>query len=502
MKKLLLSFFTFLTVSCLLFSCLNESEQIGLENLFEKENNLSKSKTIINKSSYLKGKIVLWENAFHTYGDSESKDWVLNIPLQGSDTKSVEKIVIYNSPAYLEVVLWRYESNEDLAQKLTFKNHDILKDFTGKVSYLNLKDDSYNELIYEKGILIPLSSEAKFGEGSMNQGVCGRCHNGLGTPDNPIPLDGPVITPGGGNDNPLPPLPPRPPIFTTGTYDIFRNAIKDRPFALYTNDIPCDIIKEWLKTAKHQVRDQEINKLNDIVRTRTFTGTDGSFDFKDVARLQDINNAYSTVINMDYFSVNIDKLPKGTSPESFLNYIRLNINNFVNNKYANFTPYKWHGVNDTKLWNSSNPLGTVIAIDMLGPDNGSVIVTNYSNREWTFSTIYDPKYGSHPISGHRDFGFIQNSNNSYTFYTRGVDRLTDKSAETLYDLSQKLNYDIPFNIADNLWKSFQTKITDYVNSNGGKASVNSPQIKRPDWQLVKDVINGKKPLKSLSNDCK
>ncbi|MDM1073147.1 hypothetical protein HX001_11695 [Empedobacter brevis] len=139
---------------------------------------------------------------------------------------------------------------------------------------------------------------------------------------------------------------------------------------------------------------------------------------------------------------------------------------------------------------------------MLGPDNGSVIVTNYSNREWTFSTIYDPKYGSHPVSGHRDFGFIQNSNNSYTFYTRGVDRLTDKSAETLYDLSQKLNYDIPFNIADNLWKSFQTKITDYVNSNGGKASVNSPQIKRPDWQLVKDVINGKKPLKSLSNDCK
>ncbi|MGU9939432.1 hypothetical protein ACNFNZ_12735 [Empedobacter brevis] len=211
MKKLLLSFFFIFTVLCLVFSCLNENEHIGLENIFGREDNLSKSKTMITKSTYLKGKIILWENAFYTYGNAESKDWVLNVPLESNDTKSAEKIVIYNSPAYLEVVLWRYESSEDLAQKLMFKNHDILKDFTGKVSYLNLKDDSYNELVYEKGILIPLASEAKFGEGPMNQGVCARCHNGLGTPDNPIPLDGPVITPGGGNtgggNNPPPPPP-------------------------------------------------------------------------------------------------------------------------------------------------------------------------------------------------------------------------------------------------------------------------------------------------------
>ncbi|RAV27409.1 hypothetical protein [Sinomicrobium soli] len=70
-------------------------------------------------------------------------------------------------------------------------------------------------------------------------------------------------------------------------------------------------------------------------------------------------------------------------------------------------------------------LRAVIGIDIKGPDNESVIVSDYNTEKWTFSTIFDPKYGEHPVSGNRDFGYTQNGDGSYTFYTRGVDRLTD-----------------------------------------------------------------------------
>ncbi|MGV0980707.1 hypothetical protein [Empedobacter falsenii] len=305
----------------------------------------------------------------------------------------------------------------------------------------------------------------------------GQCEGGGGG-------DGGYPYPGGGGDDSI----------TLSEVEI-KAIIKDKPFAFI--DVPCDIIKQWLNTAKHSVSNDIISKLNNISKTFSTTTAYGSISTTNVAKLQDINNAYSTVVNMDYFPITIDKLPPGVTAEQLLNHIRTNINSFIDTDYSYFEPYHWNGINDTDLWNSSNPLGAVIGIDIKGPDNGSVVVTKYSSSGWTFSTIYDPTYLSHPVSGHRDFGFTKNTNGSYTFYTRGVDRLTNWDGEFF----QKFG-NIPFTQADNLWKSFQNKITNYVNSKGGKANVETSQIKRPDWQTVIDVIVGEKPLSTLSNDCK
>ncbi|MFC3198149.1 hypothetical protein ACFOET_11055 [Parapedobacter deserti] len=146
-------------------------------------------------------------------------------------------------------------------------------------------------------------------------------------------------------------------------------------------------------------------------------------------------------------------------------------------------------------------MGAVIAIDfdeLFGvlDDNGSVIVSDYSTDKWTFSTIFDPKYGNHPVSGNRDFGYEQNDDGSYTFYTRGVDRLTTFVVALLQSVSG-----VPFNRADELWASFQNKINDYVNQHGGASNLAPKQVHRPDWGLVEDVINGDAPLSSLSKDC-
>ena len=279
---------------------------------------------------------------------------------------------------------------------------------------------------------------------------------------------------------------------------MLQTQIKDKPFALLPSDVPCDIVKKWLATATHQIQQSQINKLNSIVHT---TVTRGGISTTTVARAQNINNAYSAVVNLDYFPVTVTQLPivNGVrqSPSEFLEHIRKNINSFVDTKYAEFEPYNYYGVDDRNLWNSNNPLDAVVAIDIDGPDNGSVIVSEYNSKGWTFSTIFDPKYGQHPVSGNRDFGYTENTDGSYTFYSRGVDRLTS------WDLTIVQNATgIPFSQADALWISFQTKIDAYVKANGGVSAIRSTEIYRPNWDQVKAVLDGRAPLSTLSKDCK
>lgn len=270
----------------------------------------------------------------------------------------------------------------------------------------------------------------------------------------------------------------------------------------------CDIVRKWIATATHQVQQAQINKLNSIVASHTTVHGNGApgITYQMIATVQDINDAYSTVVNMDYFPITVNQLPivngqRLTAPQ-FLEHIRTNINSFVNTNYSEFEPYRWYGINDVALWNSSNPLNAVIAIDIKGPDNGSVIVSKHSSTGWTFTTIYDPKYGIHPVSGNRDFGYVQNPNGSYTFYTRGVDRLTDVTGSVFHEFTDFIfNESYPFSQADALWVSFQNEIATFVNQHGGIAGAVSPMIERPKWNHIKDVINGKKPLSSLSTDC-
>lgn len=101
------------------------------------------------------------------------------------------------------------------------------------------------------------------------------------------------------------------------------------------------------------------------------------------------------------------------------------------------------------------------------------------------------------VSGNRDFGFTKNSNGSYTFFTKGVDRLTSLDLTIVQNATG-----IPFSKADALWTSFQKGVADFVNKNGGNAGASKQEIYRPNWDQVKAVIDGKAPLSSLSTDCK
>lgn len=208
-------------------------------------------------------------------------------------------------------------------------------------------------------------------------------------------------------------------------------------------------------------------------------------------RLEDAVGA----INLDLYPVFVSSLPTignaVTTPGGFLEHIRRYITRFVDQRLAQFNPYFPEHDADRKdddvKWNSSSPLGTVISIDMnmlatwLNPDDGSVVCSEHQSSRWRFSTIFTDEDHSHPVSGTREFGFWESGDPNqpgWTYYVRGADRKT-----------QAMDRVAPvFTFADLLWRSFQSKVNDFVRANGGTAKVYAPKRHEADWGDVQKHI--------------
>jgi|GEM_PF-6782558 len=272
-------------------------------------------------------------------------------------------------------------------------------------------------------------------------------------------------------------------------------------------EIPSNQLQNWQQLVQHKVPQSVVNKIKFLDKNGVFG------DFK----IQYIEKAKGKIINLDYFSVNITSLPNNPStgiqfsPEEFLKYIRLNINNFIDTSYSEFSPSTITAqsgfISEESIWNSNYPLGAIIHIDIPQPaGDGSVVCSLHDENYWIFTTIEVPwrpflqEYdGIHPVSGHRQFGIIQNSNGSYTVYTRGADRMTD-GIESFF-AENFIAY--PFEAPDNLWNSFREGVYNFVNNNGGNASslnLTPPEIWRPNWDKVKDILQGIKPISDLETD--
>ncbi|MGI4759190.1 MAG: hypothetical protein ACRYF0_00690 [Janthinobacterium lividum] len=205
-------------------------------------------------------------------------------------------------------------------------------------------------------------------------------------------------------------------------------------------------------------------------------------------QIQSIQNASGVAINLDYFPIKVDRLPAGFStPEALLDYMRRNLNSNINTSLTSFAPHP-DIIGENARWQSSNPLGSIIAITIPG-NSGSVITSSYASNHWTFSTLHDPKYEDHPVSGTREFGFTPNPGGGYTFYVRGADRIDSKFVDVV---TSATNPPIPFLASDATWESWQNKFAKFITDNGGLASVNPSDIvtNRPDWtEIVKAIRN-------------
>lgn len=225
----------------------------------------------------------------------------------------------------------------------------------------------------------------------------------------------------------------------------------------------------WQRLAQHKATSEVENRLSNI----------GGFDLS-------LQNARGPVANMDDFSVDIHSLPSGMSAMDLFQEFRHNMNSFIDPSVSLFVPYSG---NDASMWASNNPLGSMFSIQFFDPifgvnlDDGSVITSEYSGGTWIFTTAWTPKDGQHPVSGNREFGFSTNSDGSYTFFTKGVDRITTQFNSTAQYFTNAI-----FGGGDKLWASFQTKLAGYVNENGGQASVVEPVKHRVNWDLVRSYL--------------
>jgi hypothetical protein len=219
-----------------------------------------------------------------------------------------------------------------------------------------------------------------------------------------------------------------------------------------------------------------------------------------------LEDAYGD-INLDKYPVAVSSLPSGMSAESLLEHVRTHINDFVDPSYSRFDPYddKYPPAvfGDKARWLSSSPESAVISIQMrmggtgpsnpgnwnwrtgkrtenyINPDDGSVVCAEKRSNYWIFSTLYTTQDKGHPVSGNRQFGFLPDPAGGYIFYTRGSDRQT-----SFFD---QLPITPVFIMADLLWKSFQERLANYVNSNGGSATKATPVSERVYWLAVKYV---------------
>lgn len=224
--------------------------------------------------------------------------------------------------------------------------------------------------------------------------------------------------------------------------------------------------------------------------------------------VQTIRNASGVAINLDQFSVFMNDLPivngHRLSLEEFVTYVRTNMNSFVDTNFASFSPHGLTGENEAAIWQSNNPLGAVINIDISGPDNGSVIVSEvnlggYGAAGWTFTTIHDPWNRDHPVSGTRIFGCYE-TGDGYVFYTQGADRLTNWFQNMVGVASNAVQGQaLQFTQADNLWTSFQNKLVEFLNTpgRGVQAQVRTPIKNRPNWQKVKEALDNNRSLSTV-----
>lgn len=222
---------------------------------------------------------------------------------------------------------------------------------------------------------------------------------------------------------------------------------------------------------------------------------DGDEDDFEIQLLQD---AGATRVNMDYFSINITQLPAGyNNIKDLFDHVRKDINIFVNPLMAIFTPIT---TDDMVLWASPDPWGALVSIS-IPLNDGTVVVSHTEYCCWIFSTVNAPWNGNssnfaddniHPVSGNRQFGFLTNTDGSYTIYTKGVDRMQSIFAPLVQFLA--------YAGSDALWSSFQTKTTEFINSNGGQSTVIPKETYRPKWNKVREALVSDQPLQVISCD--
>lgn len=137
-------------------------------------------------------------------------------------------------------------------------------------------------------------------------------------------------------------------------------------------------------------------------------------------KFQSLSSGNGTYV-YDEYSVIISKMPSNLTAEAYLMEIARDPNGAVNQGlFNNINMF-------TKRTKTDPKVGDLYDIDIIGPDNGSIVLVALSpgfgissGDSWfDIQTVTCNKYGSHPESGAREFG-MEYVPEGIKYYTRGV----------------------------------------------------------------------------------
>ena len=202
-------------------------------------------------------------------------------------------------------------------------------------------------------------------------------------------------------------------------------------------------------------------------------------------KVQRIEDAKGQHVNFDLYTIDIRRMPTQgpkTGPD-LLAYIRSHLGDFFD---PNVSTLVGHTPGDADDWKKTGPAprGSIMVfnIGVLGPihEEAAVVTSVSESVRFVFTpvTIGTSSPGEHPVSGNREFGFRAAAGLQGQIYTRAADRALDDS---VLAPSEKTVFDG----ADALWKSFQARVSAYLNQQGGDAAGSAPTIRRPDWSEIK-----------------
>ena len=273
-------------------------------------------------------------------------------------------------------------------------------------------------------------------------------------------------------------------------------ALQGNPYGLL--DVPCDQLPAWKDVASHTPPGSVLDRIDQRANNEPWwKGCKWSWG------IQDLADAAGANVNLDYYAIRIN-LPGERSPEVFFEEIRRGLGSYLDRNLGSFYIYE----GDDDRWRNGQVLGSVGVFEVSIPYAGNiedvgVVASEYSPGpnawRWRFTTIWSPDTFGHAVSGTREFGLVPNGDGSYTFYTRGVDRIA-----RFYDvIANKLlppyfeETNVTFNGADALWRSMQIKVLDRVVEIGGDAEIIQPISERINWDDMELYFNGEIELDDI-----
>ncbi|RKE97950.1 hypothetical protein [Ichthyenterobacterium magnum] len=159
---------------------------------------------------------------------------------------------------------------------------------------------------------------------------------------------------------------------------------------------------------------------------------------------------------------------------------------------------------------SNDPIASILLIEAdasgffpsIATDDGAVIVSDFTNNDWTISTIMTANNGTQPFSGNRQWGWLINQNGNFEFFTRAVD-VANISLLLNIGASTECQQDTYYNIAEATWENMQQEIVDWINStesNGGQASIIPKTAIRVDKEKIEELLTSNETINQINCD--